>query len=178
MSDCRILTRDLALVLEQGDRLLQGLDPELFVRSPEPLAESGIGAHLRHGLDFCLRLLEGVRDGTVDYDARERDPRIEQDPEHARAALREAIRGVETLANAEEGRPLRVRSDAGAGEEPWQRSTLGRELKFVLSHTIHHYALIAMCLRHFGLEPEPEFGVAPSTLRYWKERDRCAPLVG
>lgn len=177
MSDCRTLSRDLADVLEQGVRLLDGLEPELYARSPQPLAASGIGSHVRHGLDFCRRLLAGVEAGAVDYDARERDPRVEEDPEAACVQLREAIRGVESLAARRADEALRVRSDAREGEG-WQASTLGRELKFVLGHTIHHYALIAMCLRHFGVEPGADFGVAPSTLRYWKETDRCAPLAG
>ena len=45
-------------------------------------------------------------------------------------------------------------------------STIERELKFLVSHTVHHYAIIALQLRHQGVEPGPEFGVAPSTLRY------------
>ena len=42
----------------------------------------------------------------------------------------------------------------------------GRELLFLISHTVHHFALIAFMLRSFGIEPGDKFGVAPSTLRY------------
>ncbi len=178
MSDCSQLSRELVLVLEQGVRLLDGLEPELYARAPVPLGSSGIGAHVRHGLDFCQRLLSGAADGVVDYDARERDPRLEEDAASARTALCATIREVQTLGARDAGQPLRVRLDVGEDEEGWQRSTLGRELKFVISHTIHPYALIAMCLRHFGVQPEADFGVAPSTLRYWKESERCAPLAG
>jgi len=46
-------------------------------------------------------------------------------------------------------------------------STLERELMFVLSHTIHHMALIAVLVRREGSAPIPSgFGVAPSTRRY------------
>jgi hypothetical protein len=64
-------------------------------------------------------------------------------------------------------------ADTGAGAE-WNRSTARRELRFLLSHTIHHYALIALSLGTRGFEiPEAlsGFGVAPSTLRHRKQVD-------
>jgi hypothetical protein len=33
------------------------------------------------------------------------------------------------------------------------------------SHAVHHFALIAMILRAHGIDVDPKFGVAPSTLR-------------
>ena len=45
-------------------------------------------------------------------------------------------------------------------------SSLGRELEFVISHTIHHHALIKERLQHLGIEFDETFGVAPSTLEY------------
>jgi hypothetical protein len=45
-------------------------------------------------------------------------------------------------------------------------SSISRELQVLSSHTIHHFALIAMTLRMHGVELDAEFGMAPSTLRY------------
>jgi len=45
-------------------------------------------------------------------------------------------------------------------------SSVSRELQVLSSHTIHHFALIAMTLRLHGVEMDPDFGMAPSTLRY------------
>ena len=58
---------------------------------------------------------------------------------------------------------------------PWSTSSVERELQFLSSHTVHHYALIAVILRLNGVQPEEGFGVAPSTQRYWKESRACAP---
>ena len=60
---------------------------------------------------------------------------------------------------------LRVRSEIEP--ELVMNSTLARETEFVHSHTVHHYALIAAKLKSVGIEVPDEFGVAPSTLRYW-----------
>ncbi len=69
---------------------------------------------------------------------------------------------------------LRIKVDA-ADESSWATSSVERELQFLRSHTVHHFALIAVILRLSGLEPGEEFGVAPSTLRYRKENGVCAP---
>jgi hypothetical protein len=56
-----------------------------------------------------------------------------------------------------------VRAEGG---EDWLPSTISRELQALSSHTIHHFALIAVILRLHGIFLDPEFGVSPSTLRY------------
>jgi len=42
-------------------------------------------------------------------------------------------------------------------------STSARELAFVISHTIHHQAIIAVLLASQGVAVPHRFGVAPST---------------
>ena len=87
------------------------------------------------------------------------------------------VRRLETLVPGAARRELLIKSDAvgeSAASTVWARSTVERELQVLLSHTVHHYALIAVALRLHGLEVDPEFGVAPSTLRYWQEQRACA----
>jgi hypothetical protein len=50
----------------------------------------------------------------------------------------------------------------------WAVTSLERELQFLLSHTVHHFALVALLLRAQGFEVSADFGVAPSTLAYWQ----------
>ena len=69
---------------------------------------------------------------------------------------------------------LRIKVDA-ADESSWGTSSVERELQFLRSHTVHHFALIAVILRLSGVEPDEQFGVAPSTLRYREENSICAP---
>ena len=188
MSQPRHLIHSLAAFLEQGADLLASLDAATYRRSPAPLATAPVGGHVRHCLDFVCAFLRGWRDGEVDYDRRERDPRLEEDPAVAGELLRAFSAELLTLVpELDPARELRVRAEAppDAGpEEGWLPSTLGRELSVLSSHTVHHYALIAMTLRHFGRDVGPEFGVAPSTLHFWKEEGAkqeaasCAPAAG
>ncbi len=52
-------------------------------------------------------------------------------------------------------------------------TSLGRELAFVMSHTIHHNALIGVIAKLLGIDVPERFGYAPSTLAYLETR-RCA----
>jgi len=63
---------------------------------------------------------------------------------------------------------ITVLMDPGADSSDgiWQSSSLGREFQFLISHTIHHFALIAGLCRLHGVSICNDFGVAPSTLRH------------
>lgn len=153
--------------LDQGRRLLDQVSDQLFVCADEH-GHACVGAHMRHVLDCYRCFVGGLEGGRIDYDARERNPRLETERAVAMATIDGLARQLATLGEADRHRPVQVRVDAAAwGEaDSWSHSTLGRELQFLLSHTLHHYALIAMTLRVLGQAPDPSFGVAPSTLAY------------
>ena len=169
------------LALRQGLELFERLGPERYAAPPGDLAASGVGGHFRHVHDYYVCLLAGLAEGRVDYDRRPRDPRFEQELAYAAHATRECIGALERLCAEDAERELLVRADASPDEDEngsWCRSTLARELRFLFSHTIHHYALIRLLLRAAGEECEESFGVAPSTLEYWKRNEPCAPSPG
>jgi hypothetical protein len=66
--------------------------------------------------------------------------------------------------------PLRVRADEPglAPGDGFVTSSLARELRSVASHTVHHFALVALQLRLAGVAVDPRFGVAPSTWAHWQ----------
>ena len=169
MSFCANLIEDNIGYLQQAADLLRGLSDEVYCK-PAPLAfGSGLGAHLRHCLEHYESFLAGMKSGALDYDARPRDVRVECDRAYALHRI-DALSGAlrELSFKGEEERLLKVKQDSNAREAvpAWSRSTLARELQFLVSHTVHHYALIAVILRLHGLEPHQDFGVAPSTLKY------------
>lgn len=155
-------------LLQQGVALIEALEPEIYQTNEHELFESGIGKHVRHVLDFYGSLVAPC-DGVIDYCARQRDQRIENDPEYAVERSRAIIEALRRIAEERDGaEPVTVRvetqtPDGGAIES---RSTLVRELDAVAGHTIHHFALIAQLARILGATVPEEFGVAPSTLRH------------
>jgi hypothetical protein len=175
MANTENLVRDNIRCLEQSLSLLESLRDDAFTRVEPRLHARGIGPHLRHNVDHYRSLLDGLPTGRVDYDARERDPRLETDRVYAIAQTEDLIRQLDRLVALDADTPVAVKMDCGEEIEQWVQSTLGRELEFLLSHAVHHYALVAFIVRLQGLDPPADFGVAPSTLRY---QQSCAPPRG
>src|SRR5262245_53174025 len=141
MPQTRAWIRALTAVLEQGIALAQELDEDAFATAA-PLAPHGsVGAHLRHTAEFVQAFVVGLEPGLVDYDARARDERVERDPRRAVEVLRSLCLELRRIERVPLERPLRVRLEGSLvpGE---QSSSLARELSFLVSHTIHHYALV------------------------------------
>lgn len=151
--------------LRQGIEFLNSLPEGLYNRPCEEVFGSTIGGHLRHNLDHYAAFFQGMEAGRVDYDARKRDLSIETRPEAAIDLIESLIAKLGAVSEADLEQKMQIRMDDG-GSSSWSRTSLRRELQFLLSHTIHHYALIASIARRFGVSRLPaEFGIAPSTPR-------------
>ena len=74
-------------MLEQSLDLLAVIDDQLFAQAPKSIAQSAVGSHLRHCLDFYDSFLRGVGEGRIDYDCRERNELIERDRAAAAAKI-------------------------------------------------------------------------------------------
>lgn len=127
-----------------------------------------IGGQFRHNLDFVNNLLKGIDEGRIDYNMRERDVRIEDDREYAIERFGIAIRRLDDLSPRQFAKSVVVRSEVDP--VTWLPSSFVREAEFVHSHTVHHHALIAEKLAGYGIAAAENFGVAPSTLKYWEKR--------
>jgi len=171
-----LLIEDNVLMIEQGVRLLERISADLFTSSSPSTLGASIGGHLRHNLDHYACFQRGMLRGRIDYDDRERASDIETKPAAAIQALQRAAGKMRALADENLDRSLEVRMDTGESDErPWTHSSARRELQFLLSHTVHHYALIAMVCRLYGQEVDDDFGVAPSTLKHRRRSDAaCA----
>lgn len=155
-------------VLRQGAELLNALDDALF--------RTSIGPQLRHCLDFYGSFLRGLAARRIDYDTRERDPLVESSRRIARLRYAEVITALAEIAPADSGAIVTVRSEADTlppGEPEWSPSSVRRELLFLLSHTVHHHALVKELLRARGRAIGGDFGVAPSTIEH-RGRLACA----
>ena len=154
--------------LKQGINLIARLDDHLYTQPNHELSLSGVGAHFRHCIDFYHNFLNGVESGRINYDLRERDERLETNRLFAIDKLGALIADLSLMSTMEGSRVVEALLE-GTSDSDWSISSLKRELQFLLSHTIHHYALIALTLRSHGFDPGAEFGVAPSTLRHWRK---------
>lgn len=171
--------QDNISILEQGIDLLGTIEPQDYTKHCSQCFDSNIGGHFRHNIEHYQNFLGGYKEGIIDYDDRARDWRIENDLAFTCETIKEIIQQLEHLGQLEQSviqQELRIKMDSGSTQcnENGSQSTIQRELQFLLSHTIHHYALIAVICNIFEYKLPKEFGVAPSTLKYQDSQASCA----
>jgi hypothetical protein len=171
--ESRLITSCISL-LEDGRRLLERLDDEVYAKTSVLAPRSSVGGHVRHCLDFYKTFLNGLESGRIDYNCRQRDSLIETNRRYAIQEIHQLIAELRERLSIFRIAPILITTEDGSSRESWCGSSVVRELEFLRSHTIHHYSLMAILLRFEGIEPGEEFGVAPSTLRHWQEEAACA----
>jgi hypothetical protein len=170
-----LLEQALALAAAHvGPELGTELGPELG--SKRPRYAGLVGSHLRHVIEHFEALLFPAVIGSVDYDTRPRDADLDASPHVARTRLQALQAALTATSAASFAEPLQVLGQGGLEGECSFRvtSSLGRELAFVASHTVHHFALLANHCQQQGI-PTPEgFGKAPATRAHERAKLKLA----
>jgi uncharacterized damage-inducible protein DinB len=153
-------------LLEQAKRLLVEMADTDYAAPDGTLYGSSLGQHLRHCLDHYSSFLGGLSGAAIDYDHRVREQKLECSTSCAGDEILQIRNRLEEAKGLDVTSGVKVKMDCGGGDRSWHDSTLGRELQFLVSHTIHHFAMIKGMCTHRGIEMEEGFGMAPSTLRH------------
>ncbi len=145
-----------------------------------------VGPHLRHVLDHYRAFMTGLQHAPeilICYDVRDRDLSLQSQPTVAIAQLASMEQQLRLCADHpcpawDMDTPVQVVAQAGLQRE-FQLSTsskLGRELLFLSSHTVHHFALVAHYCKAAGVDMGADFGKAPATVAYERmvEAHACA----
>lgn len=123
-----------------------------------------VGPHLRHCIDHFRLLIDGWPKGSVDYDARSRDARLERDPWAVRGAFRTIAGALASIRSGDLLREVSVTQSTAPGRPPLASpSRLERELVFLSSHTIHHIAIMVLAAKAVGVDIPSRLAVAYST---------------
>jgi len=151
-------------VVQQINHVLEQLEPHEYRRQLPEFEGSSLGQHFRHILEFFQCLENGVRSGTVDYAARERNLLYEDNPNLTSAAFEDFAEALPSLQILD---PVEVQAEFGGQERPSYPSTVGRELLFVYDHAIHHLAIIKIGLlcQFPHVRADKDLGVSPSTIK-------------
>jgi len=171
-ADAREILAAAIAILDQGADLLRALPAATYTRKVPAVFDASIGGHIRHCLDHFLSLLRDLGASEVNYDHRQRDPRVENEPDFARALTLQLRALLLELSEETLARPVTARCEVSYshGHSPATGSSFGRELVYAIAHAIHHYALIAVMARLMGAELPAHFGVAPSTVAYERRK--------
>lgn len=149
-------------LIGQAQTLVSGLPWSTYARKCEPVFSSSIGQHLRHCIEHYEEFFAAHADARdIDYEARPRDAALEEDVVLAQTRLVAIEESFVFL--PEKPSPIGIR-DTGASVPA--ASSLDRELQYLISHTVHHFAIISVIAKHFGVSVPTEFGIAPSTLKH------------
>lgn len=154
-------------LLDQERVLLGVLSREQYVAPAKGRFSSSVGMHIRHNLDHFAAFFDGLTSREIDYESRERNVDVEQVPAVAIGLIEQFIGRLNELRGASDA-ALNIREESDANPEGTAQlpSSIGRELQFLLGHTVHHHALIVLLLDGQGVELPAGFGIAPSTQRY------------
>ncbi|KAJ1984942.1 hypothetical protein H4R33_004199 [Dimargaris cristalligena] len=191
-SNRALLFTSAYLVLQQGSTLLRTLllpRPDLMVRESQYIPGSTIGKHFRHLYDHFRLLLEALPANAagatlpkedllppsppqVFYDKRDRMVPMEKDPKIAAELIEDLVEKLRKLENRTElplEAPIQVQAliDGKSNYQLPLDSTLGRELWFCVHHAIHHYAMIKVVGAENDIQTAKDFGMAPSTIKYY-----------
>jgi uncharacterized damage-inducible protein DinB len=154
----------LGRLLDELADVLRQVSGTAYTARSFPRVSGSIGQHVRHILDHVAGLCATAPSGVLSYDCRERGTEVEADLSAALRTIRHLQGMLTQFDDCDENAPIILTSVVAHGTAPVAaRSTLAREILFVISHTIHHQALIAVLLSAAGRGVPDTFGLAPST---------------
>ncbi len=152
-------------LLEELASVVAELNDAQYLQKPVGVIESSVGGHVRHCLDHVRSLLDAVAAGKINYDHRQRGTAIETSRVAVAEAIDRLIDELRTLPGDEFDSPLAMRVLVASNQpELLVKTTIGREIAYVLAHTVHHNALISAMVKTLGGKLPVEFGYAPSTI--------------
>ena len=157
--------------LRQARAVLESINDNIYAQTAPGTNGISIGSHMRHVLEFYECFLRGIDRGVIDYDARSRSSAVQTDRGVAAQRTDDLLWKVQSIPPEQMDIPIQV---CGEDTGILLASTVGRELQALVSHTIHHFAMIAVALHGWGAGVDPAFGVAPATLRYRTRRAEAA----
>jgi len=155
-----VLVQGLELLFDLGDRTYSRVVPDPY--------NASVGQHYRHVLEHFQCLIKGLRSGEIDYDARERNGRLEGEVSYATVATCDVLRALKHYKRDTLERTCRVIQSVayGSGRASSVESNIGREIAYCVGHAVHHYAIIRLICSELGVSVSAEFGFAPSTLKH------------
>jgi len=155
-------------VLVQGLELLFELGDHTYSHPAAAPFNASIGGHYRHVLEHFQSVIRGVRASEINYDARERNQRLQSEVTYASIATCDVLRALKKYTEPTLAKDCRVINSVGYGasQPSTFHSNVSRELAYCVGHAIHHYAIVRLICHELGVSVPAEFGIAPSTLKH------------
>ncbi|MEO6687417.1 MAG: hypothetical protein ABIN24_15700 [Dyadobacter sp.] len=154
-------------ILSQLIDMTEQFSKEEYTRSLDLLSANSVGRHLRHILEFYDLAVRAGNTGKLNYDKRERNLLLENDPHEAVSKMKELIMLMRMM---KEDMVLKLEASYSSDTSNDVRitTTFYRELLYNVEHAVHHMAIMAIAVkidfRHILLSRN--FGIAYSTVQH------------
>jgi hypothetical protein len=154
-------------ILSQLIDMTKQFSKEEYTRSLDLLSANSVGRHLRHILEFYDLAVRAGNTGKLNYDKRERNLILENDPREAVSKMKELIMLMRMM---KEDMVLKLEASysADASNDVRITTTFYRELLYNVEHAVHHMAIMAIAVKidfkHISLSEN--FGIAYSTVKH------------
>ena len=152
-------------------KIIQDLNESEYLYRSTYLFDATIGQHVRHILEFYICLLEGVENGKVNYDLRQRNILIENSKDFAIKTIDNIIVSINNL-NCDLKLVLEGNFSKESNVGCICQTTVVRELIYCFEHSIHHQALLKVSLSEQKINIPVEMGIAPSTFRHLQSNNQ------
>lgn len=165
------------IILQQVQTYLASVTEAQYTEIVSPLFMSSAGSHMRHILDHYKSIINGYPDGVIDYDKRSRGGIIESSPSAANVLVAEICLFLKTLSANQLAQAIKLSTEISVADKQVAivDTTIGREIIFVGSHTVHHLATIKHIAQIQGVEVANNLGIAPATATFLRTSEKqCA----
>jgi uncharacterized damage-inducible protein DinB len=152
--------------LYQLKSFLKQVSLEEYTNPLPILSDSTLGMHVRHIIEFYQCIVKGYLNGEMDYDARERSLLQESSIDYACSCIENLLIDFTMF---EVDKSILLKTEQNMNEHTCTiKTSLSRELSYVIEHTIHHLAIVKMgCIAAYQhIQFDKDFGVAYSTIKY------------
>jgi uncharacterized damage-inducible protein DinB len=154
-------------ILSQLIEVTEQFSRDEYTKSLDLLSTNSVGRHLRHILEFYELAVRAGATGKLNYDKRERNLLLENDPREAISKMKELIVLMRTMKD-----DLVLKLEASYSSDTRNdvkiTTTFYRELLYNVEHAVHHMAIMAIAVRvefrHIRLSEN--FGIAYSTVQH------------
>lgn len=153
-------------ILKQFRGVIIQLNDAEYVALLKVFNGASIGKHGRHIIEFFQCLMKSTTDGTVNYDARVRNLRLEEDVQYSVNVLDKITEYLSE--NSFDNIGISLVSEFGGEEQITVPTNFNRELIYLIEHSIHHFALMRIGIQENfpNVELPNCFGMAYSTIKH------------
>ncbi|NIJ52937.1 hypothetical protein [Dyadobacter arcticus] len=154
-------------ILSQLIEMTEQFSRDEYTRNLDLLSTNSVGRHLRHILEFYDLAVRAGNTGKLNYDKRERNLLLENDPREAILKMKELIVFIRMMKD-DMVLKLEASYSADVRNDVKITTTFYRELLYNVEHAVHHMAIMAIAVkvefRHIRLSEN--FGIAYSTIQH------------